>query len=73
MTIQEVKEILSPYGNKAVKVTITTNAHNKKYKQSLRINANNDICIGAYNSPFPNYRVSENVTEKWKCIRIAKQ
>lgn len=71
MKVDEVKELVKASGKSVVNVRITSHK-GFQAKQSLRIDAHDTLCIGGYKSKFPNYKIGENLTEKWAKIEIIK-
>lgn len=71
MTAEEVKQLVIDSGKNIVNVQVTTKT-GLKQKQSLRINAHEQLCIGGYKSKFPNYIIGDVVTDKWESIKIIK-
>lgn len=71
MTTDDIRKIIKDSGKKVINVSITTQS-DKVFRQSLRINDRNQLCIGSYKSSFPNYIISDNTITNWKNIKPIK-
>lgn len=72
MSTDEIRKIIKDGSkNNTINARITTKS-GKQFKQALRINSLNQLCIGSYKSKFPNYIINELTTENWVKVEIIK-
>lgn len=72
MNIEDIRKLIRENSaNNVVNAKITTQS-GKQFKQSLRINPLNQICIGSYKSKFPNYIITDSTTDNWVKIEVIK-
>lgn len=72
MNTDDIKKIIKDGSkNEITNVKITTKS-GKQFKQALRINSLNQLCIGNYKSKFPNYIISELTIENWDKVEAIK-
>lgn len=73
MTYNEVYQMIASTEEKSSNVVITSKAHGKQYRQNLYISSANRLKIRGANAKVAGYNVTEDMTDKWETIRLAKK